>query len=315
MSVVEYVPWNLYSLDADRLPPCVFLALAQRLVHFVQWLEAPLPLLDADDDRQLASRSLMLCDWKMDQFGVTNDLDIKLLDTDSLQWFHSLLPLNAESKCKSGPLRLRRSCAGGHECLQHSVRIFGTAPAEFWCNNQTNFCDGFDSPSNVYGLSQTVLQPLFNECDGNFEPDIRRRIRATLTRMTSYQKDDRPSVAELATLFAGFVEEAGGEQCVRQFRRKDGIRSVMTKRPQYNTVNARNRFNTTALAESTASEEDDVSSKNDDDEDEEEDEDDDADDIEDEQRALLDSKLKDARNDDDKDERRQMKEARRKNKQ
>jgi hypothetical protein len=120
-----------------------------RLVHFVQWLEAPLPLLDADDDRQLASRSLMLCDWKMDQFGVTNDLDIKLLDTDSLQWYHSLLPLNAESKCKSGPQRLRRSCAGGHECLQHSVRIFGTSPAEFWCNNQTNFCDGFDSPSNV----------------------------------------------------------------------------------------------------------------------------------------------------------------------
>jgi hypothetical protein len=291
VSVVEYVPWNLYSLDVDRVPPCVFLALAQRLVHFVQWLEAPLPLLDADDDRQLASRSLMLCDWKMDQFGVTNDLDIKLLDTDSLQWYHSLLPLNAESKCKSGPLRLRRSCAGGHECLQHSVRIFGTAPAEFWCNNQTNFCDGFDSPSNVYGLAQTVLQPLFNECDGNFEPDIRRRIRATLTRMTAYQKDDRPTVAELATLFAGFVDEAGGEQCVRQFRRRDGIQSAMTKRAQYNTLNARDRFNTTALAESSSSS---STAKEDDDEDE--------------------TEQSETEDNHDKDERREMKEARRKNK-
>jgi hypothetical protein len=303
----------LYSLDPDRLPPCVFLALAQRLVHFVQWLEAPLPVLDADDDRQLASRSLMLCDWKMDQFGVTNDLDIKLLDTDSLQWYHSLLPLNAESKCKSGPLRLRRSCAGGHECLQHSVRIFGTAPAEFWCNNQTNFCDGFDSPSNVYGLAQTVLQPLFNECDGNFEPDIRRRIRATLASMTSYQKDDRPSAAELATLFAGFVEEAGGEQCIRQFRRRDGIRSAMTKRPQYNTVNARDRFNTTALAESTASE-DDESKDNDDD-----DSDSNSDSTEEVVRVhIYDEKTaapKKKEKDNEKDERRQMKDARRKNKQ
>jgi hypothetical protein len=111
------------------------------------------------------------------------------------------------------------------------------------------------------------------------------------TRMIAYQKDDRPTVAELDDTFSGFVNEAGGEQCVRQFRKHDGIRSAMTKRAQYNTLNARDRFNTTALAESSSSS---STAKEDDDEDE--------------------TEQSETEDNHDKDERREMKEARRKNK-
>lgn len=240
ISVVEYVPYNIYNLDATMLPQCVWLQLALRFVEFLDWLEAPLGRGDGPD---ALYRSLMLCDWKMDQFGLTEHMELKLVDVDSLQWFHAQLPLNADAKCKSGVApRLRRSCAGGAECLQHLVRVFRAAPEEFWCNNATEMCDGFDTASNVYGFAVTVLRPLFNEAEANFDPSIRRRINATLDSMTTYRRKNRARPAALLETFGELFAEAGGDKCARAFRKLGGVEAATKARANYDTTAARMRF-------------------------------------------------------------------------
>jgi hypothetical protein len=248
VSVVEFVPFNLFHLDASYLPPCVWLQLAVEFSSFLLWLEAPMLRradAEADDDASLVAdshRSLMLCDWKLDQFGLTADMKLKLVDVDSLQWYHALLPLYADAKCKAGVLRLRRSCAGGAECLQHAVRVWRTAPEEFWCNNDTKMCDGFNSASNVYGLGQTVLQPLFDEAAASFDASIRRRVNSTLLDMVAYERRRRPSPSALLATFRSLYDEAGGDKCARQFRKADGLNKAMAAQTGYNTTTVRQRF-------------------------------------------------------------------------
>jgi hypothetical protein len=247
VSVVEFVPFNLFHLDASYLPPCVWLQLAVEFASFLLWLEAPmLRRADAEaDDASLVAdshRSLMLCDWKLDQFGLTADMKLKLVDVDSLQWYHALLPLYADAKCKGGVLRLRRSCAGGAECLQHAVRVWRSAPEEFWCNNDTKMCDGFNSASNVFGLGQTVLQPLFDEAAASFDASIRRRVNSTLLDMVAYERRRRPSPSALLATFRSLYDEAGGDKCARQFRKADGLKKAVASQTGYNTTTVRERF-------------------------------------------------------------------------
>lgn len=81
----------------------------------------------------------------------------------------------------------------------------------------------FDQPSNVWGLAQAVLWPLFNESASSFDDNTYERIDNLLARMLSERKRGRPPAAKVVKFFRRELDRQGGGACVAEYQRKGGF--------------------------------------------------------------------------------------------
>ena len=104
--------------------------------------------------------------------------------------------------------------------------------AEFWCNEQYLMCDGFDQPSNVWGLSQAVLFPLANaSAAAVLAPPAAARVAALLDAMMARAKAERPTAAALERAFAALLADAGGAECVDAYQDAGGLARHLRDEP------------------------------------------------------------------------------------
>ena len=138
----------------------------------------------------LNENQLFLCDWRAEQFRFTENLSLKLIDTDSLKHVAvaargnganresqsssdgsaaALASAIAESAFLTQSMRMEAArhceeesweqisrhatsnCMSPSKCFRNLFRNNGFSPSEFYCNAEKKFCEDFDESSNLYG--------------------------------------------------------------------------------------------------------------------------------------------------------------------
>ena len=172
--------------------------------------------------------------WQ-ESVGFTHALDVRLLEYASLAWYTEPLPLLSLAKCDSWsdlkPKKLERvrenmhseydTCSSYDEwrCLEHAVALKpapSSVPSEYVCNRTTRLCNGFAAASNVYGAARAVLRPLLDIAGAQMPHDVRDGANKAIAAAASANANERPTAAELLSLFEDLLNKVGGEACVNE---------------------------------------------------------------------------------------------------
>lgn len=191
-NVVEFVPRRIESPPSDG---CVALGLA---------LEGAELLLDFERGDRASDASLFMCDWKLDNFGISEAGRLRLFDVDSIQLYPRASRFLWQKYCdEEDPRDVRKfktECMQPCGAFRNSMRV-GHTPAELFCNATTRLCDGFDSRSNVWGYCTAVLPAILGgepyTLDVHKVLPQRAQLVEILRHCSTRERDQRMSADEL----------------------------------------------------------------------------------------------------------------------
>jgi hypothetical protein len=195
-NVVEFVPGRIEveSLFAGG-DGCVALGLA---------VEGAELLLDFERGDKASDSSLFMCDWKLDNFGISQAGRLRLFDVDSIQLYprstHYLWQKYCDEEDPRDVRKFKTECMQPCGAFRNSMRV-GHSPAELYCNATTRLCDGFDSHSNVWGYCAAVLPAILGGAP--YSHDVHRavpqreQLAEILKHCSARDRDNRMSADEL----------------------------------------------------------------------------------------------------------------------